>query len=163
MSVIATLVVGSDGSISKNGVSAGVASSFDRSRFLARRRDADCILIGGNTARNEPYHRTPVPVVVVSRSMINPLSNNRLALWWNTSPEKALDRARKSFGENILIEGGPALVNSLVDLGLVDGLEISVTSEKGGDEKFDYKLLMSKFSSIKEEKVGDTTFFSVRR
>jgi riboflavin biosynthesis pyrimidine reductase len=63
--IIATLVVGSDGSTSKDGSSRGVSSSADRSRFLERRRSVDAILIGGNTARNEPYRKTPVPVVVV--------------------------------------------------------------------------------------------------
>lgn len=88
MTVTVTLVVGSDGSTTKDGSSAGVTTAADRSEFLARRRTADCILIGGNTARTEPYHRTPVPVVVISRSLINPLADNRLAHCWNLSPRK---------------------------------------------------------------------------
>ena len=63
--VVATLVVGSDGSTAKDGTSRGVTSTLDRARFLERRRHVDAILIGGNTARNEPYRMTPVPVVVV--------------------------------------------------------------------------------------------------
>lgn len=162
MSVIASLVVAQDGSTVKGGISSGVASSEDRNRFLARRREADCIIIGGNTARNEPYHRTPVPVVVISRSMINALSNNRLALWWNTSPEKGLARAKKTFGENILIEAGPTLVTQMINEGLIDGLELSVTSENGGEEKVDYHLLLAKFKSVSKETIGDTTFYSAR-
>jgi riboflavin biosynthesis pyrimidine reductase len=63
--VIATLVVGSDGSTAKDGSSRGVTSTLDRARFLERRRHVDAILIGGNTARCEPYRKTPVPVVVI--------------------------------------------------------------------------------------------------
>ncbi len=37
MTVTVTLVVGSDGSTSRNGSSAGVTSAADRSEFLARR------------------------------------------------------------------------------------------------------------------------------
>ena len=160
MATIATLVVGIDGSFSRDGRSAGVSSPEDRRRFLARRRNADCIFIGGKTARTEPYHRTPVPVVVVSRSMINAIPSNRLALWWNTTPEKALLRAKKSFGENILAEGGPELVTYLADRGLIDGLELSVTQATGGDEKFDYQALLAKFSNVAQEVVAETFFYS---
>ena len=41
MTVTVTLVVGSDGSTTKNGSSAGVTTAADRSEFLARRRTAD--------------------------------------------------------------------------------------------------------------------------
>ena len=125
MRVTITLVVGADGSTSKDGNSAGVSSAVDRSAFLSRRRSADCILIGGNTARTEPYHRTPVPVVVISKSLINPLADNRLAHCWNLSPEDALDRASRTFGPNIHVEAGVGIIRQLVDAGRVDFLELS--------------------------------------
>ncbi|CAB4867120.1 unannotated protein [freshwater metagenome] len=163
MSVIASLVVAQDGSTVKGGISSGVASIQDRNRFLARRREADCIIIGGKTARNEPYHRTPVPVVVISRSMINSLADNRIAFWWNTTPENAIARAKKTFGENILVEAGPNLVKEMIGAGLIDGLELSVTSEIGGEEKIDIQRLLKSFTSIDEEKIENTTFYSARR
>lgn len=160
MSVTATLVVGKDGSTSKGGRSAGVASPADRATFLARRRLADCIIIGGNTARTEPYQRTPVPVVVISRSMINVLQNNRRALWWNTTPSEAVSRAERLFGSHILIEAGPALINELVELGLIDRLELSVTDVEGGENPIDITALLSKFSTIEESVVDGTRFFT---
>jgi riboflavin biosynthesis pyrimidine reductase len=163
MGVIASLVVAQDGSTAKGGASSGVASIEDRKRFLARRREADCIIIGGNTARSEPYHRTPVPVVVISRSLINSLADNRLALWWNTSPAMALSRAQKTFGENILVEAGPVLVTQMITEGLIDGLELSVTEKIGGEGKIDYRDLLKAFPNISELKVGDTTFYSASR
>jgi dihydrofolate reductase len=92
--------------------------------------------------------------------MINAIPSNRLALWWNTTPEKALLRAKKSFGENILVEGGPELVTYLADRGLIDGLELSVTQATGGDEKFDYQALLAKFSNVAQEVVAETIFYS---
>jgi riboflavin biosynthesis pyrimidine reductase len=163
MSVIASLVVAQDGSTVKGGVSSGVASTEDRKRFLSRRRQADCIIIGGNTARSEPYHRTPVPVVVISRSLINSLADNRLALWWNTTPSLALARAQKTFGKNVLVEAGPVLVTQMVREGLIDGLELSVTEQIGGEEKIDYRALLKEFTNVSETKVGDTTFYSASR
>lgn len=160
MSVIATLVFGADGSSLKDGRSQGVTSLEDREAFLSRRRNVDCILIGGETARKEPYHRTPVPVVVVSRSMINSLSGNRLAYWWNINPIEALRRAKKKFGENILVEAGPSIVQELLDNNLIDGIEISVTEATDGERIVDYHKWLSKFASVRETKKGNTIFYS---
>ena len=163
MTVTVTLVVGSDGSTTKNGSSAGVTTAADRSEFLARRRTADCILIGGNTARTEPYHRTPVPVVVISRSLINPLADNRLAHCWNLSPEKALDRAIKTFGPNVHIEAGVAIITELISAGRIDALELSITSVTGGEDFIDIEKLIGHFSQRSEVTKTDTRFISARK
>jgi dihydrofolate reductase len=158
MTVTVTLVTGSDGSTSKGGNSAGVSSAADRTSFLARRRAADCILIGGNTARTEPYQRTPVPVVVISRSLINPLANNRLAHCWNLTPVKALDRAIKTFGPNVHVEAGASIIDELLSAGRVDALELSITEVSGGEDKVDLAKLLSYFSQ-QSEKIADGTRF----
>lgn len=160
MPVIASLVVGSDGSTSKDGRSAGVSSAADRRAFLSRRRSADALLIGGNTARNEPYQKTPVPVVIVSKSMLNPLSNNRLAHWWNCDPIEALERAQRLFGENVVIESGVSIIEELIASGKVDRLELSVTKITGGEDQVDYKKLLAKFKNISERIEEDTTFYT---
>jgi len=158
MTVTVTLVSGSDGSTSKGGNSAGVSSAADRTSFLARRRAADCILIGGNTARTEPYQRTPVPVVVISRSLINPLANNRLAHCWNLTSVKALDRAIKTFGPNVHVEAGASIIDELLSAGRVDALELSITEVSGGEDKVDLAKLLSYFSQ-QSEKIADGTRF----
>jgi len=158
--VIASLVVGSDGSTSKEGRSAGVSSAADRRAFLARRRSADALLIGGNTARNEPYQKTPVPVVVVSKSMLNPLANNRLAHWWNCDPIEALARAQRLFGETIVIESGASIIEELIDAKQVDRLELSVTQVTGGEDQIDFKNLLAKFTHITERTEEDTLFYT---
>jgi riboflavin biosynthesis pyrimidine reductase len=163
MTVTVTLVTGADGSTSKGGTSAGVSSAADRTAFLARRRAADCILIGGNTARTEPYQRTPVPVVVISRALINPLANNRLAHCWNLSPEKALDRAIKTFGPQVHVEAGASIIQELLDAGRIDALELSITEVVGGEDKIDLDLLLNYFSRKSEKVIYGTRFISAQR
>jgi riboflavin biosynthesis pyrimidine reductase len=160
VSIVATLVVGIDGSTSKESRSAGVSSAADRQVFLQRRREVDCIIIGGNTARHEPYNRTPVPLVVISRSLVNPVQGNHLALLWNCSPSEAVKKAQKQFGEKILIEGGITMINSLMDSRLIDQLELSVTPATGGDEQIDWKALLAKFAHYQSHEIDGTTFYS---
>jgi len=160
VSIVATLVVGIDGSTSKESRSAGVSSAADRQVFLQRRREVDCIIIGGNTARREPYNRTPVPLVVISRSLVNPVGFNHLALLWNCSPVQAVEKARRQFGEKILIEGGISMINELIDHGVIDQLELSVTPASGGDERIDWKELLAKFVHSTSREVDGTTFYS---
>ena len=163
MTVTVTLVVGADGSTSKNGNSAGVSSAADRSAFLARRRSADCILIGGNTARTEPYHRTPVPVIVLSRSLINPLADNRLAHCWNLSPIKAIERATTTFGPNIHIEAGAGIIRELIAANLVDAIELSITDVIGGEDVINVSELLAHFPHQSEEIDSGTRFISARK
>ena len=160
MSIVATLVVGSDGSTSKESRSAGVSSTADRQVFLQRRREVDCIIIGGNTARHEPYNRTPVPLVVISRSLVNPVQGNHLALLWNCSPAQAVEKARRQFGEKILIEGGVTMINELIEHGVIEQLELSVTPASGGDERIDWKGLLAHFAHYTSREVEGTTFYS---
>lgn len=160
MSIVATLVVGNDGSTSKDSRSAGVSSPEDREAFLQRRRGVDCIIIGGNTARHEPYNQTPVPLVVISRSLVNPVQGNHRAHFWNCSPAQAVEKARKLFGDSILIEGGYSMIAELIDHGAIDSLELSVTSASGGDERIDYKLLLARFKSYEVQEIAGTFFYS---
>jgi len=160
MSVVATLVVGQDGSTSLNGRSAGVSSTSDRATFLQRRREVDVIIIGGNTARVEPYNKTPVPLVVISRSLVNPVQGNHLALMWNCSPADAVHRAQTLFGEKILIEGGISMINELIQVNAIDQLELSVTPIIGGDNKIDWKELLSQFKHYSSKEIEGTIFFS---
>ena len=162
MSVFASLVVGADGSTSKNGSSSGISTGADRTTFLARRRNADFILIGGQTARTEPYHRTPVPVVVISHSMLNALADNRLAHWWNLSPVSALEKGRKKFGPNVLVEAGPRIINELIKARVLDGIYLSITSVTDGEDVIDVEELLSNFTSIKRDELEGTFFIEAK-
>jgi riboflavin biosynthesis pyrimidine reductase len=137
-----------------------VSSPEDRKAFLQRRREVDVIIVGGNTARHEPYNRTPVPLVVISRSLVNPVQGNHLALFWNCSPASAIEKARTLFGEKILIEGGVSMINELLTHSLIDHMELSVTPATGGDEKIDIKQLLSHFSTVQKREEAGTIFYS---
>ena len=157
MSIVATIVVGADGSSTINGSSTEVTSAADRATFLQRRRLVDCIIIGGNTARNEPYSKTPVPLVVVSRQA-HP--NLPAAHVWDLDPKDALTKALQEFGENILIEGGASFISYLLEQNLVDVLELSVTHATGGADIFDYEKFLSLAHSVNKKVVSDTTFYT---
>ena len=162
MSVFASLVVGADGSTSKNGSSSGISTGAVRTTFLARRRNADFILIGGQTARTEPYHRTPVPVVVISHSMLNALADNRLAHWWNLSPVSALEKGRKKFGPNVLVEAGPRIINELIKARVLDGIYLSITSVTEGEDLINLEELLSNFTSIEKDEFQGTLFIEAK-
>ena len=159
MSTSASLVVGADGSTSKDGSSGGVSSKADRSVVLARRRNFDLILIGGNTARTEPYGSTPIPVVILSRSDINAISQNPMAHVWNTSPSNALVRARDEFGPRILVEGGPSLMCELLEAELIDDFFLTVTEVQGGENAIDWQEILNYFAFVKKSEVDGTLFF----
>ena len=157
MSIVATIVVGVDGSSTINGSSTEVTSAADRATFLQRRRLVDCIIIGGNTARNEPYSKTPVPLVVVSKQEHSQLPAAHV---WDLDPKDALTKARQEFGENILIEGGASFISYLLEQNLVDVLELSVTHTSGGADIFDYRKFLSLAHSVNKKVVSDTTFYT---
>ena len=159
MSTSASLVVGADGSTSKDGSSGGVSSKADRSVFLARRRNFDLILIGGNTARTEPYGSTPIPVVILSRSDINAIAQNPMAHVWNTSPSNALVRARDEFGPRILVEGGPSLMCELLEAELIDDFFLTVTEVQGGENAIDWQEILNYFAFVEKSEVDGTLFF----
>ena len=162
MAVFASLVVGADGSTTKDGNSRGIASGIDRSTFLARRRSADFLFIGGQTARTEPYHRTPVPVVVASRSMINALADNRLAHWWNLSPTAALAKGVKKFGGNVLVESGPSFIDDLLINKALDGIFLSITEVTGGENPIDISSFLEKFVEVNRQEIEGTEFIEAR-
>jgi riboflavin biosynthesis pyrimidine reductase len=163
MAVFASLVVGIDGSTAKGGSSRGITSGVDRTAFLARRRSADFLLIGGETARVEPYHRTPVPVVISSRSMINSLADNRLAHWWNLSPIDALAKGIKKFGDNVLVESGPSIIDELLLNKVLDGIYLSITSVTDGENPIDIAALLGNFVEIDSQEVEGTQFIEARK
>jgi riboflavin biosynthesis pyrimidine reductase len=162
MATFASLVVGADGSTIKGGNSSGITSGVDRTAFLARRRSADFLLIGGESARTEPYHRTPVPVVIASRSMINALADNRLAHWWNLSPTAALAKGKQQFGDNVLVESGPAIINELIANNALDGIYLSITAITGGEYPIDIEELVANFKEVSRNVIDGTTFISAK-
>ena len=59
----ANLIVGKSGATTLAGSSIPLSDDEDRRRFKQLREESDLIIIGGNTARREPYKRTPIPAL----------------------------------------------------------------------------------------------------
>ena len=159
MSTAASLVVGADGSTTVNGTSQGVSSLADRSVFLTRRKEFDVIIIGGNTARTEPYERTPVPLVVLTRSGVNPVPENPKAHIWSMEPALAIERASKEFGENILIEAGASLISEMLDGDLIDEFFLTVTPIQGGENVFNWLAILDNFQFVEKRQLEGTLFY----
>lgn len=159
MSTSASLVVGVDGSTTKFGSSRGVTSKADRTVFLERRRGFDAILIGGNTARNEPYCFSPVPLIVISRSTINPLPENPHVHVWNTTAAQAINRARIEFGERILVEAGGKIIKELLAEKLIDEFFLTVTTERDGENFIDWNEILHRFEHCEKSEIDTTLFF----
>lgn len=159
MSTSASLVVGADGSTTVSGTSQGVSSLADRSVFLTRRKEFDVIIIGGNTARTEPYARTPVPLVVLSRSGVNPVPENPTAHIWNIDPAQAIERASKEFGENILIEAGASLITEMLNGGLINEFFLTVTPFQGGENIVNWLAILGNFQFVDKSELEGTLFY----
>jgi riboflavin biosynthesis pyrimidine reductase len=160
MATVATLVLGSDGSTSLNGNSEGISSAIDRERFLARRRLSDCLIIGGNTARSDRYVKTPAPLIILSHHRPDLLDANAKAHWWSLSPAEAVVRARREFGENVLIEAGISIITELLNRALIDQFELSVTPIHGGENRISTEELLRHFTIVTKSQTDDTTFYS---
>ena len=162
MTIYANLVIGQDGSTTRNGSSKSLSSQEDRRRFHELRKKVNCIFIGGETARSEPYSKTPIPLVVVSKlKEIEAISTNPIAKILNTNPKTALDSAIKEFGPHVLIEGGPNLLIEV--LNLVDELYITLSKEKGDGQIVSFDGLTRGFVMEDLEKVDGEIFYKFKR
>ena len=165
MSVLANLVLGSDGSTSLDGSSKSLSSTEDRRRFHELRTRASAILIGGNTARTEPYATTPVPLVVITRSGNIPESvrGNPKAQIWELDPVSAIEKAQKEFGGHVLVEGGMGLVEELLVRNQIDELYLSLSKKSGGENVYDLSALTRDFTVESSEKIDGETFLKLIR
>ncbi len=165
MSVLANLVLGSDGSTTLDGSSKSLSSANDRRRFHELRALASAILIGGNTARNEPYATTPIPLVVITKSGLIPESvrANPIAQIWEMDPISAIARARDEFGENVLVEGGMKLIQELLIANKIDELYLTLSDKSGGENIYDLSALTRDFTVESSEKSGGETFLKLIR
>ena len=139
MWIRANLVLGAAGQSTFEGSSKALSSRFDRARFHAIREDAQVILIGGNTARTEPYGKTPVRLILLSRSGEVPstVSANPSVEIWALSPAQAIAKLRNEGVQRILIEAGASIVAELSSQHLLDGIYLTQTNFDKGENAVD--------------------------
>ena len=149
------MVVGRDGCTTIHSRSSGLSSQEDRARFHELRKRADVILIGGNTARHEPYAKTPVPLVVLTQGEL-PLSiaTNTQARAVNLSLEEALT----VLSGCILIEAGPSIISQGLRSKLIDEFHLTRADIESGENCLDLEELTSGYIEVGYEKVGSDIF-----
>ena len=132
----ANLIVGADGSTTLANSSMGLSTDEDRRRFHELRSKNDLILIGGNTARREPYKRTPIPLYILTHTKVRLQPKNQLAKQFALNPAQMINELKSSFNSeqsgpiNLLVEAGPALLKQMIDEGLIDNLYLTINQEK---------------------------------
>ena len=160
--VAANLVIGSDGATSKNGSSLGLSSTHDRARFHEIRSQSDAILIGGATARREPYKKTPIPLFIVTHSQVKLQPKNHLAKQLNMDPLAALVEIEKFFADKtnvqLLVEAGPKLLQVLLEKKKIDKLYLTINHGISGENKIDVKKLLTGFNLIQKEIIDTDEF-----
>ena len=102
--------------------SARLSSMGDRMRFHRLRAWADCIVVGGETLRSEPYDKSALPVIVFSRS-------KRVISDWQV---EFLEISKK-YGSKILIEAGPDLLGQLLDARVIEQIHLTRTNRQSDD------------------------------
>ena len=166
----ANLIVGKDGSTTANNSSIGLSTDEDRARFKQLRSKADLILIGGNTARREPYKKTPVPLFILTHAKVRLKPKNQLAKQFSMSITELLSKISNNFAPtespssiNLLVEAGPILLQQMIDLSLIDNLYLTKNLEKDGENKISIENLIKPFKLITSERVGSCEFMHYQK
>lgn len=162
--VSANLILGADGSSTANGSSIGLSNDEDRQRFHQLRGESDLILIGGNTARREPYKRTPIPLYILTHSKVKLQPKNQLAKQFQLTPKQLLEEVGSKFESTselpikLLVEAGPKLLLEMISQSLVDHLYLTVSLNKKGENKVDIDELTKGFRLVRNEVKKDNEF-----
>jgi riboflavin biosynthesis pyrimidine reductase len=166
----ANLIVGNDGSTTANNSSIGLSTDEDRLRFQQLRSKSDLILIGGNTARREPYKRTLIPLYILTHAKVRLQPKNQLAKQFSMSITDLFSDISNNFPPtdstspiNLLIEAGPVLLKQMIDLCLIDHLYLTKNLEKNGENRISIEELITPFKLMSSEKVGSCEFMHFQK
>jgi riboflavin biosynthesis pyrimidine reductase len=166
----ANLIVGSDGSTTANNSSIGLSTDEDRLRFKQLRSKSDLILIGGNTARREPYKRTPVPLYILTHAKVRLQPKNQLAKQFSMGIADLFSEISNNFPPteitspiNLLVESGPILLKEMIELSLINHLYLTKNLEKNGENKISIEELTATFKLVSNERVGACEFLHYQK
>jgi riboflavin biosynthesis pyrimidine reductase len=161
--VTANLIVGKDGSTSISGSSTPLSTQEDRERFQALRLKNDLILIGGNTARREPYKKTPIPLYILTHTKVRLQPKNQLAKQFSLSAKELISEIGSKFESgkeviNLLVEAGPSLLTQMISDSLIDQFYLTINLELTGDNQISIVDLTRSFELVESEIVGSCEF-----
>ena len=162
--------MGSDGSTTANNSSIGLSTDEDRLRFKQLRSKSDLILIGGNTARREPYKRTPVPLYILTHAKVRLQPKNQLAKQFSMGIADLFSEISNNFPPteitspiNLLVESGPILLKEMIELSLINHLYLTINLEKSGENKISIEELTATFKLVSNERVGACEFLHYQK
>lgn len=160
MWIRANLVLGASGQTTFHGTSKGLSSRFDRARFHEIRAQSQAIVIGGETARREPYAKTPVRLIILSNSGDIPeaVRTNPLAEVWELSPVLAIAQLRNQGVERILVEAGKSMLFEMSKAGLLDGIYLTQTTSEIGENPLDIEWLTRDMEMVSAEDSDGESF-----
>lgn len=164
MAVIASFVIGSNGASSLNGESRGLSTPADRERFLARHHSAAAFIIGKKSAALENYGKTSVPIFVYSRS------SEVLHFPHPLMQQITVDRNLKEITQlidlriagEIVVEAGYGLLMPMIQEGVIDILELSISPIAGDGNYVDVERLLSFFDVTSDISIDDTRLLECR-
>ena len=161
----ANLIVGKLGATTVAGSSIGLSNDEDRKRFKQLREESDLIIIGGNTARREPYKRTPIPLYILTHTKVRLQPKNQLAKQFLLPPAQLFKEISENFppidsssAVKVLVEAGPMLLQSLIDQGLIDHLYLTTNLVKDGENRISVDHLVANFELVSQEIIEETKF-----
>jgi len=140
-----------------------LSTQEDRERFQALRLKNDLILIGGNTARREPYKKTPIPLYILTHTKVRLQPKNQLAKQFSLSIKEMISEIGNKFegGKeviNLLVEAGPSLLTQMISDSLIDQFYLTINLELTGDNQISISDLTCSFELVESEIVGSCEF-----
>lgn len=165
MALIASLVVGANGATSLAGKSSPLSTPSDRARFLERHRSAAAFIIGKQSALIESYSSSNVPIFVLSRSneaiqFPHPLMQQiTVADGELAEIVRGLDQQIEG---DIVVEAGASLLTALIEVGVIDLLELSISPIEGNGNFFPYEEILRNFEYTEEVREDGTRLLQCR-
>lgn len=164
MTVIASIVLGSNGAASLHGSSQGLSTPADRARFLKRHRSAEAFIIGKKSALIESYSKSDVPILVFTRlpeklDLPHPLMEQVVISHDLAETIRFIDQRIKG---NIVVEAGPSLLKALIDVRAIDILELSLSPIEGDGDFIEFEELLSSFEIVSDCEIDGTRLLQGR-
>ena len=164
MSVIASFLVGRNNASTLHGLSTGLSTPEDRTRFLARHRSAAAFIIGKESARRESYSASNVPIFVFSRNVARLDFPHPMMQQVNVD-RRLLEITRlidKRIEGDIVVEAGASLLSALIEVGAIDSLELTQSPIAGDGHFVDSESLLKHFVVEEDELVNGTRLLKCR-
>lgn len=164
MSVIASFLLGSNNASTLHGLSSGLSTSEDRTRFLARHRSAAAFIIGKESAARENYSASNVPIFVFSRNSAKLEFGHPMMQQVNVD-RRLLEITRlidQRIEGDIVVEAGASLLSALIEVGAIDSLELTQSPIEGDGHFVDSESLLEHFVVEEDELVNGTRLLKCR-